>query len=758
MKTIYQKSFFKLLLFLAFSAMLQAQDYHHHNDEEHIVAARLQAPVIEEEYAPFYHGVSSGDPLADRVILWTRVTPDVPEAENIEVQWQIATDTLFENMANYGTVFTDGSKDFTVKIDADNLEAATFYYYRFYALGKYSLIGRTKTTPNEMSDNLRFAVVSCSNYEAGYFNAYRNIADQNNVDAVIHLGDYIYEYANGQYGDTRLHEPANEIVTLGDYRTRHAHYKLDPDLRFLHQNFPFITTWDDHESANNSWSGGAQNHTDDTEGNWIDRKTASIQAYYEWMPLRQPDMNDDERIYRKISYGDLADIFVLDTRLEGRSQQVNSTFADNIDDPERYLLGMEQMEWLTSGLSNSTAQWKIIAQQVMIAPLQVAGVPINVDQWNGYPAERARLLDHIWNNDIENVVVLTGDIHTAWGNDIPYSNYDGDTGEGSVGVEFVTTSVTSPGFPFPVGQNIIQALNSHVKYVDLAEHGFFVLDLTAERAEADWFVVPTLDEPSTGSTFVQAQYVNAGERHLNEATVPAPTPSDIPSLAPALPPAPIVKVYPRVFLEGAYNLTTNDMVASLQSNDLLALEQPFNRLPWNYEGTESVADLSALGNDVVDWILVEISDIADSSNVIERRAGFVLRNGRVKDIDGINGLSFYNLTPNKEYFVTVRSRNHLAVISRAAVMPLPYDFTTGMSQALGEAQLKEIEPNTFVLFAGDFDANGVLTYDDFNVYILNYGENGYQDADANLDGTVDDEDFELYQNNISKIGIDVIKY
>ena len=757
MKTIYTNRFFLLLFCLAFFANAPAQT-HHHNDTE-VVEARLQPPVIEEDLAPFYHGIASGDPLADRVILWTRVTPEVANTESIEVQWQIATDTLFENIVNYGTVQTNGSKDFTVKIDADNLEAYTFYYYRFYALGKYSLIGRTKTAPNAASDNLRFAVVSCSNYEAGYFNAYRNIADQNNVDAVIHLGDYIYEYGNGQYGDTRLHEPANEIVNLGDYRTRHAHYKLDPDLRFIHQNFPFITTWDDHESANNSWSGGAANHDEGTEGDWNDRKTASIRAYYEWMPLRQPDMNDNERIYRKINYGDLADVFVLDTRLEARSVQVGTTFADNINDADRYMIGVEQMEWLTSELSASTAQWKIIAQQVMIAPLQVAGVQINVDQWNGYPAERARLLDHIWNNDIENVVVLTGDIHTAWANDIPYSNYDADTGDGSVAVEFVTTSVTSPGFPFAVGANIIRLLNNHVKYVDLAEHGFFVLDLKADKAQADWHIVPTLTEPATGSTFVQAQYVNANERHLNEATTPATYPLDIPPLAPANPPAAFVKVYPRIFLEGAYSPNINNMLTVLRNNELIELEQPFDRSPWNYEGTESVAAMSDIPSDVVDWILVEVRNLADSSEVIESHAGFLLRNGWLQDIDGSNGIAFYNLTPNKEYFVLVRSRNHLATISRAAVMPLPYDFTTEMSQALGNMQLKELEPNVFGAFAGDFDANGVLTYEDFNAYILHYGaENSYQNADANLDGTVDDNDFELYQNNISKIGIDVIKY
>lgn len=469
--------------------------------------------------APFYHGVASGDPLSDRVILWTRVTTE--EVGDIEINWEIATDTTFTEIVNSGTTTTNVTKDFTVKVDADGLAANTWYYYRFEALGETSIIGRTKTTPDGPASNIRIAVVSCSNYEAGYFNAYQQIAERNDVDAVVHLGDYIYEYGNGQYGDTRLHLPETEILSIDDYRIRHSHYKLDPNLRFIHQQFPFITTWDDHESANDAWFGGAQNHSDESEGNWFDRKSVAIQAYFEWMPLRQPDPSDDERIYRSFSYGDLADIIVLDTRLEGREQQTDTGADPIVNDSSRTLLGSEQFSWLTQQLSNSTAQWKIIAQQVMMAPLGLGtGFGLNPDQWDGYIAERTRLYDHIIDNEIENVVVLTGDIHSSWASNLPYDplTYNNETGEGSVAVEFVTTSVTSPGFPVPLDTEVIKTLNPHIQYVDLMQKGFYILDLNTERSQADWYYVPTVIEPNYNSSFNAAYFVNTGERLLNENT------------------------------------------------------------------------------------------------------------------------------------------------------------------------------------------------------------------------------------------------
>lgn len=274
----------------------------------------LVRSALDPELTPFYHGVASGDPLPDAVIIWTRVTPGEP-MESIEVQWRVSRDTTFNNIVASGVFVTNEDRDYTVKVDVTGLEPNTWYYYEFSALERNSLIGRTKTAPVGGVDQLRFATVSCSNYPAGYFNAYQKIVDRNDVDAVLHLGDYLYEYG----GSNIL--PNTDIVQLADYRIRHSVYKLDSMLRNAHQQYPWIVTWDDHESANNSWRGGAENHNTSTQGPWIDRKIASVRAYDEWMPIRMPDEEDQFRIYRKISYGDLADIFVLDTRLYDRDLQ-----------------------------------------------------------------------------------------------------------------------------------------------------------------------------------------------------------------------------------------------------------------------------------------------------------------------------------------------------------------------------------------------------------------------------------------------------
>jgi alkaline phosphatase D len=263
--------------------------------------------------APFFHGVASGDPQQDRVILWTRVTTD---STNAVVNWRIASDTAITNIINSGTVTTDDTKDFTVKVDATGLQPFTWYYYEFETEGKRSVRGRTRTLPVGDIDSLRFAIVSCADYTNGYYNAYAKITERNDIFAVIHLGDYIYEYGGGTA--PRNHEPSNEILTLGDYRIRHSHYKLDEDLMRLHQQYPFFAVWDDHETANNAWFGGAENHTPGTEGDWFDRKAAGVHAYYEWMPLRMPDPAETMRIFRKFNIGDLIDLYMMDTRLQGR--------------------------------------------------------------------------------------------------------------------------------------------------------------------------------------------------------------------------------------------------------------------------------------------------------------------------------------------------------------------------------------------------------------------------------------------------------
>lgn len=473
--------------------------------------------VLEACQQPFYHGVASGDPLHDRVIIWTRVTPDSLYNGPVVVSWRMATDTAMQNIVQQGSVLTNSNKDYTVKIDVAGLLPETYYYYEFTAFGKNSARGRTKTASLANADSLRFAVVSCANLEAGFFNVYKVIKERNDVDAVICLGDYIYEYETGGYAQNqqsgRIWQPSNEIVTLTDYRTRYSTYHLDPDLRKCHQQFPWIVVWDDHESANDSWMNGAENHQL-YEGLWNDRKLAAKQAFFEWLPIRESgNPNDPYQIFRHIQYGNLLELIMLDTRLHGRDQQAGTT-GSIVNSPTRQMLGSDQFTWLGNRLSNTNTQWKILAQQVMMAPLKIFGIAVNGDQWDGYPAERDRVYNYILQNNINNVVVITGDIHTSWANDLPTPTYNSNTGAGSVGVEFVTPSVTSPGLDFGVAASIIQAANSHMKYVNLTERGFIILDINQSRAQADWYYVNTIDVSSNAFSWAKSFYVNHLERFL----------------------------------------------------------------------------------------------------------------------------------------------------------------------------------------------------------------------------------------------------
>lgn len=471
--------------------------------------------------APFYHGVASGDPLHDRVILWTRITPDTNFTGIITVDWRIAIDTSMVTIINSGSTTTDANSDYTVKIDATGLNADTWYYYEFSALGKNSIRGRTRTTPLGSGDSLRFAVVSCANYEAGFFNVYKVIKERNDIDAVIALGDYIYEYETGAYSPNptagRSWEPQNEIITLNDYRTRYSTYHLDEDLMRLHQQYPFIVVWDDHESANDAWMNGAENHTPGNEGNWSDRKSYAKQAYFEWLPIRVTGISDPYQIYRNISFGSLLELVMLDTRLHGRDEQAG-TSGSTVTNSNRQLLGTDQFNWLGNRLSNSSSQWKILAQQVMMAPLSIFGFAVNGDQWDGYPAERTRVFDYILQNNIANVVVLTGDIHSSWANDLPANSYNPNTGSGSAGVEFVTPSVTSPGLDIGAGASLIQFSNNHVKYVDLSLHGFVLLDVNQTRVQSDWYYVNTIDFSSGGYSYGTSYKVNQSQRYLSTTT------------------------------------------------------------------------------------------------------------------------------------------------------------------------------------------------------------------------------------------------
>lgn len=472
------------------------------------VVARTQ---LDSRFAPFYHGVASGDPLTDRVIIWTRVTPS--DSGAVQGTWLMATDSALTNVVNNGTFSTSEAADYTVKVDVTGLQPGNWYYYQFEVDGRQSLTGRTYTAPTGDIDSLRFGIVSCSKYSAGYFNVYGRLAQRNDLHAVIHLGDYIYEDGSGS-GD-REHEPDFEITELVDYRMRHSQHKMDEDLRCLHQMYPMICVWDDHESANNSWKGGAEEHGSG-EGDWTDRKAYSVQAYHEWMPIRPTDPTDPEKIYRTIRYGDLMDLILLDTRLVGRDEQVTGS---GIDDPNRSLLGAEQLGWLSSEMKNSTARWKVIGQQVMMAPLEVPFIgPVNTDQWDGYRAERQRVYDSIATYNIDNVVVLTGDIHTFWANDLPGPGYDAGTGANSIGVEYVVSSVTSLNSVVNLGEPVIQLANPHMKYINLADHGYILLDLTKTRTQGDFYLADDIDNPNVYTETVGANwYVDHLSGHLQEA-------------------------------------------------------------------------------------------------------------------------------------------------------------------------------------------------------------------------------------------------
>ena len=511
----------------------------------------------------FQHGVASGDPLADRVILWTRITPPVAKAA-VNVAYVVATDPGMQAVVRRGTTKTNTDRDLTVKIDVSGLQPATTFYYRFTSEGASSPIGRTRTLPVGSTANLRMAVVSCSNHAYGYFNAYRRVAERADLDLVVHLGDYLYEYGPNVYGSLRTPEPPNEMVTLSDYRKRHAQYKRDADLQEVHRQHPFVCIWDDHEITNDSWVNGAQNHTEGAEGSWAQRVDTGLQAYYEWMPVRVPDVAQKRRNQRAFQIGNLVDLVMLEERLSARSQQLPATVptpfgngfvqAGEFTNPNRTLLGAEQEAWLATRLRTSTARWKIIGQGVMFAQIKLVAAPVaagggvfvNSDQWDGYQPARDRIYAVLKGGagqpPVHNCVILTGDIHSSWAVDLTQDpnnanlalgGYDPASGTGSHAVEFVATSVTSPGLPDPNGSTaaFLRSVNPHFKYIDFNQRGYMLLDVTPERAVCEWWFVDTVDSTSAVENFGTAFEVRDGDNHLqpsaqtpDRVTPPAPAP------------------------------------------------------------------------------------------------------------------------------------------------------------------------------------------------------------------------------------------
>ena len=475
-------------------------------------------PYLDQKLAPFYHGVASGDPTEESVIIWTKVTLD-QKVKKADISWELAEDISFNTIIQKGKGQVNANSDFSLKVDVSGLKAGKKYFYRFHYKDKNSIIGETRTLPNNASE-ISIAFTACSNYEWGYFNNYRFIAEDEEIDLVVHLGDYIYEYGIGSYGDTsigRMNVPEGEIVTLNDYRTRYSLYRLDPDLMKAHQMKPFVTTWDDHEIANNAYDEGAQNHQKE-EGDWYERASAARKAYYEWLPVRK---KKDEPLYRSFSIGRLADLIILDTRMGGRTAQVDNMDAPNFQDTNRTILGKEQYKWFMDEL-NSDHEWKIVGNQVPFGPLYFPGEERGekyMDGWDGYPYEQHRLMNSL--KTIDNVVFVTGDCHRSFAleNDLEGTADKSD----NVSVEFVVTSITSANADeyMPMEDALAEnesylANNPHMSYANSTDHGYLVLHVSKEKVVADFIYATTIRSTEAEKKLEKSVTVKEGEKSLQD--------------------------------------------------------------------------------------------------------------------------------------------------------------------------------------------------------------------------------------------------
>ena len=507
----------------------------------------------------FTHSVASGEPHADNVLLWTRYAGD----GETTLRWQVSESVEFTSIISEGDVTASPNRDFCAKAIAGGLTPNRWYFFRFTAPdGTISPVGRTRTLPRGPAHKFRLAVFSCANFGFGYFNAYAHAAEANDVDLAVHLGDYIYEYGGGTYPSEgqrhpdRTLEPATEILAVADYRLRYATYRADTDLQRLHQVLPMIAVWDDHETANDSWKDGAQNHQSATEGDWEVRKAAAKQVYREWMPV-------SDEPYAAYDVGDLATLFRIDTRIEGREEQFSlskllegkenpeamvaalTAFRDgDYADPQRQLLGEAQETWLTQGLSASTARgatWQVLVQQVLMGKLasppalldllggnvpefirrrllasamaSQAGLPLNMDAWDGYPVARDRTFKGALEADA-NLLVLAGDTHNAWAFDLAHE------GE-KVGVEFGVSSVSSPGFetylamvpPQQMAQLVVDA-NEELQWADTSQRGYMTIELTPERATTEYRFLAGIRQRSTQLAGTKVITVEAGSNML----------------------------------------------------------------------------------------------------------------------------------------------------------------------------------------------------------------------------------------------------
>jgi alkaline phosphatase D len=482
--------------------------------------------------------VASGDPTGDRLVIWTRVTTTA--AEPPPVSWTVATDPVLSDIVASGTTTPDPDADGTVHVDVEGLRPGTTYHYGFDILGERSPVARTRTLPPPDADHLRIAMVSCAKYAAGFFNAYGRIAERDDLDFVLHLGDYIYEVSNKPPATQtvgpdigRPYVPANECVSLDDYRARYGHYHQDPDLMAMHHAHPVIGIVDDHEFADNVWREGSLEHRDERDGPWADRRAAAFRARWEWLPARRPDPADPERVWRSVALGDLADLLLIDTRTR-RDEPID---GPEQADPSRSQLGPDQRAWFLEQLAASTAAWRLIGNSSVMGHIwderlpaetipglmklemtNEAGTGPDPDQWDGYPAERDAILEAF--GDAGDVVVLSGDVHIGLAMDLPRDRHD----DRAVAVELVTTSLTSQNVDDKMGweprtgsvpmERAWVAAIPYVKFADFDDHGYVIVDVTPERVRGEWWFIDAVREPTTGEHLGAAWEVHRGDARL----------------------------------------------------------------------------------------------------------------------------------------------------------------------------------------------------------------------------------------------------
>ena len=511
----------------------------------------------------FAHAVASFEPTDTSVLLWTRLTGATTAS------WTIARDRDLQDVVASGTTVTDGARDFTVVVDATGLEPATTYWYRFDAGPTSSPIGRTRTLPAGPTDRFRLGLVSCAHYPVAPLGVYRALAERD-VDLVLHLGDYIYE--DGEAKGPRSYQPPHTAVTLDDYRRRLAQLREDTDLQSLHLRHPMVTIWDDHDLSDNAWRTGAKAHDPDEHGPWEARVAAAAQARQEWVPGR---LRDPIVTWRSLRIGDLIDLVLLDTRIAGRDQHAGDPGTKDLDDPDRSLLGDEQRAWLRERLADQSARWAVVASGVVVNPICLhlpvgrrfnALLPngyatiddevLHDDQWDGYPAERARLVEAVKARGEAGgrTILLSGDVHSSWAFDGPADPVSGEP----VAVEITTPAVSSA----PMGRAhypglwrmVDRAANrlEHVRWVDLTERGFVLLDVGRDEVRAEWWFVHPYDEDPAASAELAAAFATdratwpphlqqrpaPGARQRRSRRRPPTTSHGDPADGPALPPRP----------------------------------------------------------------------------------------------------------------------------------------------------------------------------------------------------------------------------